>query len=199
MQAQLNVKAARSKAKIREVIADKGYHSAATLELMQAFGWRTYIPEPKRKHRSRWTDKPAAYRAAVYANRRRVCGQRGRRLQRLRSEMTERSFAHVCETGGSRRTWLRGLETVSKRYVIQAAARNLGLLLRRLFGIGTPRSLQGLAGLFWLLYFAIHKPWGRWTAHGIAGTKIRPHLRDRLAGAEFRQAAARMATKSTGC
>lgn len=87
---------------------------------------------------------------SYYANRRRVKGKRGRMLQRKRSEMTERSFAHVCETGGGRRTWLRGLENIHKRYLIQVAARNLGLILRHLFGVGTPRSLQreGIAP-FW--------------------------------------------------
>jgi len=67
----------------------------------------------------------------------------------------KRSFAHVCDTGGARRSQLRGLENVNKRYVIQAAARNLGLLLRKLFGVGTPRSLQGLAGLLYALYLAL--------------------------------------------
>jgi transposase len=140
---------------IRDVAADKGYHDDGTLELCTALGWRTYIPEQRRKHRRRWTDKPAEYQAAVYANRRRVHGARSKRLQRLRSERTERSFAHVCETGGARRCWLRGLATVTKRYLLQVAARNLGLLLRKLFGIGTARSLQGCAALLWLVYFVV--------------------------------------------
>jgi transposase len=54
----------------------------------------------------------------------------------------ERTFAHVCETGGARRTWLRGLEKVSKRYLIAAMSHNLGCLMRELFGMGTPRGLQ---------------------------------------------------------
>jgi hypothetical protein len=82
----------------------------------------------------------------VYANRRRVRGGPGKRLQRKRSELVERSFAHVCETGGGRRCWLQGLMKVTKRYLLQVAARNLGLILRKLFGIGTPRSLQGEGG-----------------------------------------------------
>ena len=160
-QAQLNLQAAGSQTEIKDVAADKGYHGAATLELCSALTWRTYIPEPRRKHRSRWTDKPAAYRTAVYANRRRVRGARSKRLQRLRSELTERSFAHVCETGGARRTWLRGLDQVRKRYLIQVAARNLGLILRKLFGIGTPRSLQDLMGLCCALYLAMVTCWRR--------------------------------------
>jgi hypothetical protein len=140
--AQENVQEAGSEVKIREAVADKGYHGAATVELCDDLNFRTYIPEPKRKHRSRWTDKPHEYRDAVYANRRRVKGARSKRLQRLRSERVERSFAHVCETGGARHCWLTGLAKVTKRYLLQAVARNLGLILRKLFGMGTPRGMQ---------------------------------------------------------
>ena len=129
---------------INDVVADKGYHAAATLAACAAIGLRTYIPEPKCGRR-RWDDKPAAWELAYRDNRRRVHGARSRRLQRRRSERVERSFAHTCGSGNQRRTWLRGLENVQKRYVLTAAARNLGLIMRHLFGIGTPRSLQGLA------------------------------------------------------
>jgi IS5 family transposase len=158
-QAQQNLDAAKSEAKIEEVVADKGYHKASTLELADDLDFRTYIPEPKRRYRYRWIDKSAGQQEAVYANRRRVRGPRSKRLQRQRSEKVERSFAHVCETGGARRTWLRGQEKVSKRYLLQAAARNLGLILRKLFGIGTAKSLQGLGGLFWALYLATKSLW----------------------------------------
>jgi transposase len=171
VQAQINMQEAGSATKIEEAVADKGYHKASTLELAGFLGWRTYVPEPKRPHRSRWTDKPPEYQAAVYGNRRRVRGERSKKLQRLRSERVERSFAHVCETGGARRSWLRGLAKVSKRYLIQVAARNLGLILRQLFGIGTPRSLQGTCGLCCALSIALTTGWRRWWIHKIAGTK----------------------------
>jgi transposase len=103
----------------------------------------TYIPEERRRHRCVWTDKPAAWERAYRNHRRRVKGRRSKRLQRLRSEKVERTFAHVCETGGGRRSWLRGLIEVGKRYLLQVAAHNLGLIMRRVFGRGTPRSLQG--------------------------------------------------------
>lgn len=160
--AQENVQEAGSEVKIREAVADKGYHGAATVELCDDLNFRTYIPEPKRKHRSRWTDKPPEHRAAVYANRRRVKGARSKRLQRLRSERVERSFAHVCETGGARRCWLVGLAKVTKRYLLQAVARNLGRILRKLFGMGTPRGLQpegALAALAYLIAFALRLTW----------------------------------------
>ncbi len=137
---------------VEEMVADKGYHSDATLVALDAVGVRSHVSEPERGRRC-WQDKktgetPPEKRAAqkaLYANRRRVRGRRGRRLQRRRGELVERSFAHLYETGGMRRVWVRGHENVRKRVLIQAAACNLGLLLRRLTGVGTPRSLQGRA------------------------------------------------------
>ena len=166
LQAQLNLQAADSEAEIKEAVADKGYHKTALLELAESVNLRTYIPEPQRRSRSRWTDKPPEQRRAVYANRRRVRGARSKRLQRLRSELCERSFAHVCETGGGRRCWLRGLAEVFKRYLLQVAARNLGVILRALCGVGTPRSLQGEGGfacaLVQLVYLVIYRLAGTW-------------------------------------
>jgi transposase len=155
LEGQINLEAAGSDTEIEEAVADKGYHAAATVELCGELDFRTYIPEPKRPHRSRWDDKPPGYREAVYANRRRVKQDRSKRLQRLRSELLERSFAHVCETGGARRCWLIGLAKVTKRYLLQVAARNLGLILRKLFGMGTPRGLQPEGALAALVCFII--------------------------------------------
>ena len=109
---------------------------------------RTYIPEPKPPGGKRnWRDVPEEKRRAVLNNRRRVRRAKSKRLQRLRSERVERSFAHICDTGGARRSWLHGLEKVQKRYSIAAMARNFGLLMRKVFGIGTPRGLQAAGGL----------------------------------------------------
>ncbi len=142
-EAQTNQREAGSEQQIEDAVADKGYHAAETLaELDEHTPYRTYIPEPERRHACVWTDKPPQQKQAVYANRRRTRGARGRRLQRLRSERVERSFAHVCETGGARRTWLVGIENVRKRYLMSAAAHNLGCLMRSLFKMGTPRGLQ---------------------------------------------------------
>lgn len=126
---------------IQEAVMDKGYHDNKWLAACVRRGVRTYIPERRQKKRC-WTDKPAEYEAAFRANRRRVRGAKGRRLNRWRSERVERSFAHVCETGGGRRSWLRGLGNVSKVYTLKCAAYNLGLLLRKVWGLGKPRSLR---------------------------------------------------------
>jgi hypothetical protein len=155
-QAQDNLLGAESDAEIEEAVADKGYSKNETLaELEFTEGLRTYVVEPKHAQRRNWKDKPDEQRLAVTNNRRRTRGKRGRALQRQRSEKVERSFAHVCQTGGSRRTWLHGLEKVKKRYLTSAMARNLGLIMRALFGIGTARSLQGEGGLADDLYAAL--------------------------------------------
>ena len=146
MQAQVNLDQAGSQQQIEEVAADKGYHAAAALELCEALNLRTYIPEPKRTYRSRWVDKPAEFQHALYGNRRRIRRDKSKELQRRRSELCERTFAHICDSGGMRRTWLRKLVNVTKRYLIAAAAHNLGRMLRKLFGVGKPRALQGEGG-----------------------------------------------------
>ena len=138
---------------VEAVVADKRYHSDETLVALGAVGVRSHVSEPERGRRCCWLDKktgetPPEKRSAqnaLYANRRRARGRRGRRLQRCRGEVVERSFAHMDETGGMRRVWVRGHENVRKRVLIQAAACNIGLLLRRLTGVGTPRSRQGRA------------------------------------------------------
>jgi transposase len=156
LQAQANLVLAGSEQEIEEAVADKGYHKAQALAECEQFNTRTYIPEPQGKEYN-WENKPEPHRRATLGNRRRVKGNRSKRLQKKRSEYVERSFAHVCETGGGRRTWLRGLENVTKRYVVQVAAHNLGLLMRKLFGVGKPRTLQGNGGwsvwMTWCLYW----------------------------------------------
>ena len=127
---------------LREVVADKGYHSDAALLALENRGLRAYVSEPKRKRR-KWKD--ASAQMAVYANRRRIRGARGKRLHRLRGELLERPFAHMYDTGGMRRTHLRGHENILKRLLIHGSGLNLGLLIRSITGVGKPRLLQGRA------------------------------------------------------
>lgn len=124
---------------VEEVVTDKGYHSAAVMRQLDEWGVRSYVSEPKRKRR-KWRGKRVE-QAATYANRRRVEGQRGKRLLRGRGEKLERPFAHQFETGGMRRLYVRGLDEVHKKLLLQAAACNLALLLRTKHGAGTPRGL----------------------------------------------------------
>ena len=118
---------------VAEVVADKGYHSNETLVDLAAVDVRSYIAEPQRGKRC-WKDAPEA-RDAVYGNRRRIRRKRGRRLQRSRSELVERPFAHLYETGGMRRVHLRGHSNILKRLLVHVAGLNLGLLLRRAIGV----------------------------------------------------------------
>ena len=147
---------------IEELVADKGYHSDSTLVALAEIGVRSYVSEPERGRRC-WQDEktgktpPAkcAAQKAVYGNRRRIRGTRGRRLMRCRGELLERPFAHVCETGGMRRVHLRGHPNIRKRLLVHFAGANLGQLLRTLIGVGTPRSLQGRAKA---LFHALLRP-----------------------------------------
>jgi transposase len=152
--AEANLVLAGSKTEIAEVVTDKGYHDNGWLADLRARELRTYIPERRQKTR-RWTNKPAAYEAAFRANRRRVRGNKGRQLNRWRSERCERTFAHVCETGGGRRSWLRGQTNVSKAHTLKCAAYNLGLLLRKVWGMCKPRSAETRAAGLCLSIWAV--------------------------------------------
>jgi transposase len=132
--------ATKSECVISELAADKGYHKTETLVWLRERGIRSYVAARRDKRQRRWDDKPDGWREAEYENRRRTNREKGKQLQRRRSEVVERSFAHVCATGGSRRTWIRGLAEVGKRYLVAVLAHNLGVVLRALIGVGKPRE-----------------------------------------------------------
>ena len=138
---------------LHEIVADKGYHSNETMVDLAAVGLRSYISEPNRGRRD-WSDAPDA-QAPVYGNRRRLRGARGRCLRRRRAELAERSFAHLYETGGMRRTHLRGHENILKRLLIHGGGFNLGLAMRQCLGIGKPRRLQGRAAAAMSVFIAV--------------------------------------------
>jgi len=131
----------------REIVTDKGYHSKKVLSHLAETGVRTYCSEPQRGPQ-RWRGQHREQQA-VYANRRRIRGERGKRLLRQRGEKLERWNAHLYDRGGMRRVHLRGRTNILKRLVVHAGAANLGLLMRKLFGVGSPRALQSrLAPVF---------------------------------------------------
>jgi transposase len=125
----------------REVVTDKGYHSKKVVSDLREAGVRTYCSEPARG-RQRWSGQRREQQA-VYANRRRIRSKRGKRLLRQRGEKLERWNEHLYDRGGMRRVHLRGRTNILKRLLVHAGAANLGLLLRKTFGVGTPRALQG--------------------------------------------------------
>ena len=162
----------------REWVADKGYHSNATMELMERNKLTSYVSEPDRGRR-RWKGREVAQRG-TYANRRRIRGERGKELLRRRGELVERSFAHTLESGAMRRTWLRRHDNILKRYLVHVAAFNLGLVMRQMLGFGTPRGLAGLAraldlllrGFFETLRIQIAWAVGNLATPAIRGTKF---------------------------
>src|SRR5450432_4452374 len=139
---------------VEELVADKGYHSGETLKTLHDGGVRSYLPEPERGKRN-WEGK-AVEQKRTYENRRRTRGSRGKRLQKIRSELTERTFAHMYETGAMRRVHLRGRENILKRLLVHGAAFNLSLILRKDLGAGKPREFQSLCRL---LFASIGNVW----------------------------------------
>jgi transposase len=136
-----------------EAVIDKGYHSKQTLLDLDEMDIRSYASEPERG-RQNWDGQDEA-RDAVYANRRRIKGERGKRLLRSRGEKLERTFAHCYETGAMRRLFLRGRENIAKRVLIHAAAFNVGLMMRLKYGLRKPRSLAKAAAAACALLFAL--------------------------------------------
>ena len=152
--AEANLVLAGSETQVEEAVADKGYHDNGLMSDLSARGIRTYIPEKRQKNRH-WTDKPQEYQRAFRANRRRMRTDKGRRLNRWRSERCERTFAHVCETGGGRRIWTRGQTNASKLHTLRCAGYNLGLLLRKVWGLSKPRSWEASGAEVFLLFWAL--------------------------------------------
>jgi transposase len=154
---------------VEEAVADKGYHSNQVMVDLVEVEIRSYVAEPDRsRHGQRdWEDK-AKERDAVYANRRRVKGKRGRRLMRKRGEFLERGFAHTLETGGMRRTHLKGRQNIKKRLLVHVGGFNLGLVMRKIMGRGTPRGFQGLGAAlrapFAAIWGSLVLLWSLWAA-----------------------------------
>jgi len=184
---------------IEEVVADKGYHSGAVVERVKGYEVRTYIPEPKPKGRRHWQGK-AEEQQAVYQNRRRVRGEYGKSLLRRRGELVERSFAHCYDTGGMRRTHLRGHKNILKRQLIHVGAFNLSLILRTLMGAGTPREWRNRGGLLLLLvYLLITRPGSR---HRLYRSRISSCCAKNFAtrlNRVRRRSCRKLATYTTGC
>ena len=121
---------------------DKGYPSNDTLTALKDAEVRTYISEPDRGRR-RWKDKPEA-QAVVYANRRRIQGEHGKRLFAAAGRVAGTQLrAHLRDGRGMRRVYVRGRDNVFKRVLIHVGALNLSLVMRKLLSKGTPRGFQG--------------------------------------------------------
>ena len=191
--------ATKQECSISEVVADKGYHKTETLAWLRERGIRTYVA-PRRDQRSRrWDDKPEGWQEAAYENRRRVGREKGKQLQRRRAEVVERSFAHICTTGGARRTWIRGLAEVSKRYLVTVMAHNLGVILRRLIGVGKPREWASMRGFLAACAGLLSALLACLCAAGRRSAEIAVAFADRLLGLRERFSTSPGGASSTGC
>lgn len=133
-----------------EVVTDKGYHKVDLLLELRRTEYRTYIPVPEQKGNRSFVDKGGMLaRDAFHDNRKRVGRKKGKTLLKLRGELIERTFALACETGAHRRLRLRGRDNARKRYIAHVAALNLGLVMRTLFGYGTPREMAAAIAAVW--------------------------------------------------
>lgn len=182
-EAQVMIEAIEHEQGVEEAVADKGYHKTAFLAWLQARQIRSYIPERRDSRKRRWTDKPEDWLVAFRNNRRRVRGDRSKALQKLRSERVERSFAHSCESGGARRSWLTGLLDIGKRYVIHLAAMNLGTIVRAAIGVGTPREFADrMAAAAYTVFDAISRLWA------LLSAVVSPSARNRFPDPDARTA-----------
>ena len=128
----------------QELAADEGYFAIEEVAQLHECGVRTAISDPHAERRRPEQASPE-HQVALRKARRTLASASGKALLRRRGEHLERSFCHVLDHGGLRRATLRGTEKLSKRHLLAAATYNLSLLLRKLYGVGTPK--QALAGL----------------------------------------------------
>ena len=154
LQAQENINQARAAAPddltIESAAADKGYHAVGELQALQDEGIRTVISDPVK---NRKLEKLDPVQAQVLRKAKRSAGSKaGKALLRRRGMHLERSFAHVLDAGGARRTTLRGRENLNKRYKMSAAIYNLSQLMRKLFGVGTPKQLAAMGRALFLVW-----------------------------------------------
>ena len=157
LQAQGNINQAQDAAAdsltIQSTTADKGYHAVAEMKLLQAEGIRTVISDPVKNRKLENLDKEDAQ--VVRKAKRSACSKSGKALLRRRGMHLERSFAHILDAGGARRTTLRGLVNLNKRFKVSAAIYNLSQLMRKLFGVGTPKQLVAMGKALFLVWRAI--------------------------------------------
>jgi transposase len=127
------------------VAADMGYHDLTELGRIQGAGIRTAVSDPvnnRNVERLSPEEQEALKRAA-----RTAASHSGKAALRRRGQSVERSFAHLLDCGGERRTTLRGRENVAKRYVLKAAGLNIALVMRKITGLGTLKQTWAATGL----------------------------------------------------
>ena len=164
LQAQANINQAQGQPAdsltIRSATADKGYHAAGEMGRLQQEGSRTVISDPVK---NRNLDKLTQDEVKVVRAAKRSAGSKsGKQLLKQRGMHLERSFAHILDAGGARRTTLRGEENLNKRHKVSAAIYNLSQLMRKIWGVGTPKQwAAGAKPLVWVLCRLFVAGWSR--------------------------------------
>lgn len=181
------------------LVADKGYHSSEVLMACESMEISTCIAEPKSRYRRNWKGPRRAAKSSCYANRRRVRSEHGKALLRKRGELVERGFEHICNRGGFRRTRLRGRENNEKRYGAQVASFNLGLILRFLIGVGTPKRLAEVCGAALRRFVATLVAQSRPRLSHPAWVTHSHHVAPNLGGVDRHETLAETAPTSTPC
>jgi transposase len=157
LQAQVNINQAQDTdadtLTIESTTADKGYHAVAEMKQLQSEGIRTVISDPVKNRKIENLDADDA--RVVRKAKRSASSKSGKELLRRRGMHLERSFAHILDAGGARRTTLRGLENLNKRFKVSAAIYNLSQLMRKLFAVGTPKQLAAMGKAFFLVWRTI--------------------------------------------
>lgn len=158
---------------LRSLTADEGYFAVAEICCLQGEKIRTIVGDPHAAKRRKEKQDGTVKRVLMKA-RRAVKSASGKALLKKRGQHVERSFAHVLDQGGLRRTTLRGEGNLTKRHLAAVLAYDLSLLMRHLTGHGTPKQWLAAAGaVFWRLLEAMA---GRWaffaviTGHRTTGT-----------------------------
>lgn len=128
---------------VETATADKGYFEVTQLVALQQEQIKTVIADPVSNRRLDKLDETG--RQAVKAAHRSTQSKYGKALLRRRGMHLERAFAHILDCGGMRRATLRGRQNLNKRFKLAAAFYNLSQLMRKLFGIGTPRQCEAMA------------------------------------------------------
>ena len=121
---------------------------------------------------------------------------------RKRGERIERSFAHLYDSGGMRRTHLRGHTNILKRLLIHAGGFNLGLVMRHLLGSGTPRGLKHASAILMPTLCAFLGATRRWLDvisawHPLMG--FHHHIQPLTAITPFSRSIESSPTYTTGC
>jgi transposase len=147
LQAQVTINAARDEQPevltVETATADKGYFEVTQVVALQQEQIKTVICDPIGNRRMDKLDE--AGRQAVKAAHRSTQSKYGKDLLSRRGMHLERAFAHILDCGGMRRATLRGRQNLNKRFKLAAAFYNLSQLMRKLFGMGTPRQCEAMA------------------------------------------------------